>query len=318
MLSARRYREPRTTGSDGGPIRSHWSPMPLQNEVEPGHFNASCSESQGDGNRVLMPASNAFSGLRDVIASRLAVWFASRLKCQPDDIISELSDFLRSVHKQFREDSASSDISTLQPKTPTAFRNVIGLGRDQILQCWSKELLGTNDSQSSQPIHALGHRRGFSFLPGDDSADPLSSNDYIATDNDSEPKLIRPLAWQDAELGKRDECRRSPKDESFVATAIDLRSQEQLTKSVVSSTTKLGFSRNPQHNLSGKRTITSTTSSSSRSSLLSRGSLNSNAEKHGLREDSSRPASSHLAVAAARAAKNGLTKGRIIHRQSSS
>lgn len=259
MSSAHKYRGPITAAIDVESSRDHGPPSPLQYGVELIECDASSADSEGE-----------VSGPEDNIASRLAGWLALRPKCQPGDISVELSELLRSTQKGLPEDLARSTIGSLGPTMPTASGEVVSPGKIRLLPGPSNKLIGTSGSLSFQSIRALGHRRGFSFLPGDDSANPISSNSFGGRDPDSE------IARSDV-------------------------------------------SKNLQRDSSGKSMLTTIISSSSRSSSLShRGSQINVAGTDSLREGSIRSGDSHLAVAAARAAKIGIVNGRAFQRQSSS
>ena len=267
-----------------------------------------------------MSASDAYSGLEDDIASRLSVWLAFRLQCQPGDIVSEMSALLRSSQQEFQKDLAQSTIGSLRPNMPTPKTSgtSASLAENQTLQGQSKELIGAKGA-SFQSSRALGHRRGFSFLPGDDSAKPILSNAFGGQDNDLETNSVRPPAWQGTKQKRIDESGDSAQDKLSGGIAVGSRSQQPLRKPIVSSTAGLGVSRGPQREGSGNSVRTTTISSSSRSPSLSHtGSLNSNAENDRLWEGSGRPGNGHLAVAAARAARNGATNRQNFHGQSSS
>lgn len=319
MSSARRYHGPSTAAMEVGSKPDYWPPSPGQNGMELIDCDASNAGIEGEGHSVLISASNTFASLEDNLASRLAGWLALHLKCQPEDIFSELSDLVRSTRKELQKSSASSTIGTLRPNMPTASGTVTSLGRNKILPDRSNKLIGANGSVSFQSVRAIGHRRGFSFLPGDDSANPLSSNAFGSQDADYESSFVHPVAWQytkQSEDGKSDKLTKTKLSSGM---AVDSRSQQQLIKSVVSSTAGSDTSRDPQRDGSGKSVLTTIISSSSRSSSLShRRSLNNLVGIDSLRQGSIRPGNSHLAVAAARAAKNGTVNGRAFHRQSSS
>lgn len=308
MSSAHKYRGPITAAIGVESSRDHWPPSPLQYGTELIECDASSADSEGE-----------VSGLEDNIASRLAGWLALRLKCQPGDISVELSELLRSTQKGLSKDLAPRNIGSLGPTMPTASGEVVLPGKTRLLPGPSNKLIGTSGSLSFQSIRALGHRRGFSFLPGDDSANPISSNSFGGRDPGSEISLIRPLAWQDTKQKERGGSGESAKGELSGGWAVGLRSQQELIKSDVPSTARSDVSKNLQRDGSGKSILTTIISSSSRSSSLShRGSLNNVAGTDGLREGSIRSGNSHLAIAAARAAKIGTVNGRAFQRQSSS
>ena len=280
---------------------------------------ASSADSEREGHSVLISASNTCSNFEDGFASRLAGWFALRLKCQPSDVISELSELIRSTQNEWPKVLVPRTIGTLRPNMPTAPGKVLSLGTTQILPDRSSKLIGTNGRQSFQSIRTLGHRRGFSFLPGDDSADPTSSNAIGSQDMDSESNFIHPTAWQDTKQSEHGGSGKSTKDELSGGIAVDSRSQQRLFKSILSSTAESDVSSNPQRDGSGKSALATIVTNSSRSSSLSyRGSLINIVGTNSLQEDSIRPVNNHLAVAAARAAKNGMVNGGAFHKQSSS
>ena len=108
----------------------------------------------------------------------------------------------------------------------------------------SKKLMGTKDSQSFQSIRVLGHRRGFSFFPGYDSASPLLFSALGGQGMESETNFIRPLAWQEMKQSECGGSGESKKQELPGGMAVISTSQQRLSKSAASSTTGSDFSRN--------------------------------------------------------------------------
>ena len=136
--------------------------------------DASSAEIEGGGGRVLMSTFDTFdtfSDLEDDIAFRLGGWLALRLNCQPGEIGYELSELLRSTRKELQPELIPSSVTISQQETPNASGKIVLSGKNQILCGQSNKLIETNSSLSVQSTRALGHCRGFSFLPGDDSAD---------------------------------------------------------------------------------------------------------------------------------------------------
>lgn len=303
MSSARKYRQPSAATIGVESSRAYWPSSPLQHGMELIDCDAFSAESNGEGHRLLISASDAFWGLEDDIASHLA-WFTLRLKCQPGDIISVLSELLRSTQKGLQSGLTPSTSGTLHPIIPTASGKVVSPGKGQILSGGSKKLIGSNRSLSIQSIRALGHRRGFSFFPGDDSTNPILFNTVGGQYTDCETISIRPLDWQDTKQGEHNGSGASAKGGLSGGMAVGSRSQQPLAKSIVSLTAGSDVSRSPQPHGSGKSDLTTIIDGSSRSSSLSqRDSLNSNVENDTLRECFIRRGNSHLAVAAARAAR---------------
>lgn len=281
---------------------------------------ASSADIEREWHSVSISASDTGLSFEDDFASRLTGRLALRLKCQPGDIISELSELLRSTQTELQRGLTPSTIGTLRPNMPTASGKVLSFDKSQVLPDRSNKLIGTNGSLSFQSTRTLGHHRGFSFLPGDDSANPTSCNAFGSQDMDSESNFIHPMALQDTKQSEHGGSGKSTKDELSGGMAVDSRSQQQLIKSILSSTAGSDSSRNPQRDGSEKsaRTTTIITNTSRSSSLSYRGSLINMFGTNGLQEASIRPGNSHLAVAAARAAKNGMVNGRAFHKQSSS
>lgn len=262
MSSARIYHGP-STAAIGVETSRHCPISPLQHGMEFIECDASSADSEGERHQAPNSASNAASGLEDDIASRLAAWLALRLKCQPGDIFSELSELLRSTQKESQKGLARSATSTFLKNMPTAS------GKIQILPDRSNKMIGTSGSASCRSIRAFGHRRGFSFLPGDDSTNPISSNVFRGQDMDSDKKFIRPLAWQDTKQSEHGGIGELEKTEWSGEMAVGSRSQQQLLGSVVSPTAGSDVSGNPQQDGSARRVLTTIISSSSRSSSLS-------------------------------------------------
>lgn len=318
--SAHRHRGVRTRIIGTESSHDHWLSSPPLHGMELIDGNVSSAESESVENRMLMSASDAFLGLDDDVASCLAG--SMRLKCQQGDTVSELSEPLQRTRKEIQKSLALNSIGTLRPDIPIASGKIVTLGKEKIprLQSQSNKLIGKNDSLSLGSTRALGHRRGFSFLPGDDSANPTSCNAFGSQDMDSESNFIHPMALQDTKQSEHGGSGKSTKDELSGGMAVDSRSQQQLIKSILSSTAGSDSSRNPQRDGSEKsaRTTTIITNTSRSSSLSYRGSLINMFGTNGLQEASIRPGNSHLAVAAARAAKNGMVNGRAFHKQSSS
>ena len=306
--SAHRHREVHTAAIGIESSHDHWPSSPPLHGMELIDGNVSSAERKSVENRMLMSAFDVFSGLDDDVALRLAS--PTRLKCQSGDIVSELSEPLQRTRKNIQKSLALNGIGTLRPDIPIASGKIVTLTKAR-LQSQSNKLIGKHHSLSFESTRAPGHRRGFSFLPGDDSTDTLSSSAFRGQDIDSEENLIRPLALQDAKQGEHDESGKSAKDGLSGETVVVSSLQKRFAKSVASSTAKSGVSRNQQRDGSGKNVLTTIISSSSRSSSPTpRTSLNSSAEKDSLREGNSCPRNTQLAIAAARAAKNGSIAAR--------
>ncbi len=315
MPSTHRHRGVRTAAIGIESSHDHWLSSPSLHGMELIGGDVSSAESESVENRMLMSASDAFPGLDDDVDSRLAS--SVRLKCKEGDIVSELSEPLQRTKKEIQKSLVLNSIGTLRPDIPIASGKIVTLGKEKIprLQSQSNKLIEKNDFLSFESTRALGHRRGFSFLPGDDSTDTLSSSAFRGRDIDSEENPIRPLALQDTKQGEHDESGKSAKDGLSDETVVVSSLQKRFAKSVASSTAKFGVSRNQQRDGSGKNVLTTIISSSSRSSSPTpRTSRNSSAEKDSLREGNSCPRNNRLAVAAARAAKNGSITARSFQR----
>lgn len=174
-MSASRRCEPSTAAIGVETSRDHWTASLLQNHMEHIDCDAFRPESEGEGLRVLVPALDALLVLEDDIASRLTCCFAWRLEWLPDDIISEVSELVRSTRSELQVDLAPSGIGTLRPSMPIVSGQFNTLYEDHMLLGRSNKLIETDDLLSFESIHTTGHRRGFSFLPGDDSISPAVS-----------------------------------------------------------------------------------------------------------------------------------------------
>lgn len=163
MSSAHRYRE-LSAAIDVKSSRDHWPASPCQRGMKLRDCDASSAEGEGEGHRVLMSTFDTFSDLEDDIASRLGGWLSLRLG-------HELSELLRSTRKQLQTELIPSSLTISQQETPTASGMIALSEKSQILCGRSNKLIETNSSLSVQSTRALGHCRGFSFSPGDDSAD---------------------------------------------------------------------------------------------------------------------------------------------------
>ena len=213
---------------------------------------------------MLMSVSDAFSGFEDSIASCLVGWLALRLKYQrPADIISELSELLRANQKELQKVIAPRTIGTLRPSMPTAFGPVFSSGKNQIPHGPSNKLKGTRGSPSFQSIRSLTHRRCFSFLPGDDSTNPILFDASGGQDRESDMNLIRHLVWQDTRQSDRGGSGEFAKNEVSGGLAVGSTSQQRLRNSVAPSTAGSDTIRNPRRHGSGKSVLTAIISSSS-------------------------------------------------------
>ena len=256
---------------------------------------------------MLVSTSDAFSGLGDDIASRL-VWFTFRLSCQPGDVISELSKLLRSTQNVLGQGPVPSSISTFRQNMPTASEEVNSSQKDQMLPRRPNKLKGTTGSHSIRP---LGHRRGFSFLPGDDTANPISCKISGCQDMDFETNSFHTLASPGEKQSENSGSGGAAKEELGARMAVISKSKQLLSKSVMSPTVRPRALKNPQLDGLGRSILNAIVSSSSRSSSVShKGPLNSTVDSQSLREDSIRRGNGRLAVAAARAAKPGAVNFR--------
>ena len=291
MSSARKLHEPSC---------DHWQPLDCDGPR---------AEGKGGRHRVLTSASDAFSGLEEDIATHLA-WLALRLRCQPGDIIFQLSELLRSTQKELQKGLPPSTISTLRADMPTDSGKMDHSERSRIPPYRSNKLMETNSSPSFPSARVLSHYSGFSFLPGHDSINSIGSNAFTGQAVEPETKYSRPLAWQDTKQIEYDSSDELVEKDSSGAMAAGLRLQQRLIEVVESPTARLGVLRNPRRDGLGKPLPTVIVDSYKRSpSRSQRRSTNSNSEIGSLREDPIRDGNTRLAVAAARAAKKGAVFG---------
>lgn len=310
MSSAIRHRDPYITAIGVESSHDHWPPLPVQDGMELVDCDSSSPDSEGEGPYVLISASDALLEFENDITPHIASWLVLR---QPSDVIAELSELVRSIHEGMQNGLVPT---TTWPNMATASGN-ISSGTDQKVQVRPDKPTGTVGSLSCQPIREPRHRRGFSFLPGDDSVDRIVSNAAGDQALNSETSFFRPLARQDPRHSNYDESGESSKDESSGVMPGDAKLRQEL--SVVPSSSRSAISRNPLRDRSGNSFLTSITSSSGRiSSRPRKESLSSIAENSGLRVGSNRLGISQLAVAAARAAKKGTVERAASHRESSS
>ena len=278
----------------------HWPLPPEQHDRELLDCEVSSVESDDEVRRVLVSALDAFSDLGDDIASRL-VWLTFRLNCQPCDVISELSKLLRSTQHELGQGPVSSAIKTFRQNMPTASEELTSSQKDQMLTGRPNKLIGTTGSHSIRP---LGHRRGFSFLPGDDAANPISCKISGCLDTDFEMSSFHTLVSPGEKQSENYSSGGGAKEELIAKTAVISKSKQLLSKSVMSPTVRPRALKNPQLDGLGRSILNAIVSSSSRNSSVShKGPLNSNIDNESLREDSIRRGNGRLAVAAARAAK---------------
>ena len=268
---------------------------------------SSSIESNDDVRRVLVSALDILSCHGDDIASRL-FWLTFQLNCQPDDVISEFSKLLRSTQNRLRQDPVSSSINTSSQNMPTASEETNSSRKDQLLPRRPNKIIGTTGSQSIRP---LGHRRGFSFLPGDDVANPISCTISGCQDTDfviySFHTLVSPGEKQSENSGSGG----AVKEELGTRMAVISKSKQLLSKSVMSPSVRPRALKNPQLDGLGRSILTAIVSSSSRSSSVSHNEpLNSTVDSESLREQSIRREKGRLAVAAARAAEPGVVNFR--------
>ena len=171
MSSTHRYRELSAAAPDLESSRDHWPASSCQRAMKLRDCDASSAESEGEGRRVLMSTFDTFADLDDDIAFRPGGWLALRLNCLPGEIGYELSELLRSTRKELQTELILSSVTIFQQETPTAYGKIVLSGKNQILCGRSNKLIETNSSLSVQSTRTLAHCRGFSFSPGDDSAD---------------------------------------------------------------------------------------------------------------------------------------------------
>ena len=252
--------------------------------------------------RVLVSALDALSCLGDDIASRL-VWLTFRLNCQPGNVISDLSKLLRSTQNGLGQGLVPSSISTSSQSMPTASGEIRSSRKDQTLPRRPNKLIGTTGSHSIRP---LGHRRGFSFLPGDDPANPISFTISGCQDTDFETNRFHALVSPGEKQSEISGSGGAAREELGAGMAVISKSKQLLSKSVMSSKIRPSALKISQLHGLGRSILTAITSSSSpSSSVLHNGPLKSIVDNESLREDSIRRGNGRLAVAAARAAEPG-------------
>ena len=310
MSSARRHRDPYITATGAESSHDHWPPLSVEHGMEVIDCDSSSPDSEGERPQVLTSVSDAILDFEDDITPYIASQLALR---QPSDVIAELSELVRSIHEGMQ-------IWLVPTNTRPKMAMASGYSSSETnrnLQVRPDKPIGISGSLSCQPIREPRHRRGFSFLPGDDSVDRIVSN--ASGDQALNPgkSFFRPLARRDTKHTKYDESSDSSKDGLSGVMPGESKSQQEL--SVISSSAGSGVPRNPQRDRPGNSFLTTIITGSGRSSSRPhRGSLSSIAENSGLRVRFNRPGNSQLAVAAARAAKNGTVERGASHRESSS
>lgn len=310
MSSASRHRDPYITAIVAESSHDHWLPLPVQHGIELIDCDSSGPDSEGERPRVLMSASDAILDFENEITPHIASQLALR---QPSDVIAKLSELVRSIQERVQNGLIST---TTRPKMVMASED-ISSKTNKKLQIRPDKPNGISPSLLSQPIREPRHRRGFSFLPGDDSVDRTVSNAFGDQALNSETSFFRPLTRRDTKHSEHDESSESSKDELSSIMPGDWISQRELP--IVSSSDRSGVLRNSQRDRSGNSFFTTITTSSGRSSSRpNRGSLSSISENSRLRVISDRLGNSQLAFAAARAAKNGTVEKGPFHSESSS
>ena len=215
-----------------------------------------------------------------------------------------MSELLRSTQNGLGQGPVPSSVSTSSQNIPTASEETNSSRKDQLLPRRPNKLIGTTGSHSIRP---LGHRRGFSFFPGDDVANPISCTISGCQDTDFETNSFHTLVSPGEKQSENSGSGGAAKDELGTRIAAISKSKQLHSKSVMSPSVRPRALKNPQLDGLGKSILTAVISSSSRSSSVSHnGPLNSTVDNESLREDTIRRGNGRLAVAAARAAEPGV------------
>jgi len=236
------------------------------------------------------------------------------------------------LHESQRPDEASSKIKVLsirssiparthtttnnatEPRLATTFGDISRAAKPQ---SGAQASRNKDSLQQAAAASKRGHRRGFSFVPGDDSADPVLSKETPNRNNGFQERTTTPLASVEGDAKTSDRSHESLRTGSNSTLAVGSRPYQYLPEAF-RSVSDLGESpKLSEHYGSGKSVLTAFKGSSSGSPSLSyRGSMSSIVDSGAVKENGKQRGNSHYAIAAARAAKNVSLDVKATQRQS--
>ncbi len=190
-----------------------------------------------------------------------------------------------------------------QPISARVFGNTFIAGKPQNAAQSSMDM---DDLQHSVIVSKSGHRRGFSFAPGDDSTDSAPFKETSEISIRSQGTASTPLAVVADNGRPRDQSHESLGNESISGSALKSRPYRHLSEGF-HSVSDLGESpKLPERYGSGKSVLTAFKGSSGGSPSLSHGgSMSSMVDNDVVMDSVKQKGDSHFfAIAAARAAKN--------------
>ncbi len=246
---------------------------------------------QGKHTGKSVPGTND-TGLNPTLQMLLAGWLSNRVGCDSKEALAEVLEIVRSYLRCPKTiESAIASIDT--SNQPSAHYTT---STQQTMEVRSAQLdAGTHSCKDNR---GRIHHRGFSFLPGDDSAEAVSKHGVESCIHDS-PNMVMSMET----LGGRDGSSETSKEKIVSRLESSSIPHHHLVRATVAPTEQTTLMQ-PRRDGSNKSFFSGFRSDSGRSSSSShKESTVSKAETEGGREISKLSANNHFAVAAARAAK---------------
>ena len=235
---------------------------------------------------------------------QLAERLASRVNCASDEARSEVTETLGAFPNRLTQLGDNAALPNTLASSLSDSVAAIDSQKDSIQECQTNNIR-KNFNVTSMTRWRQDHRRGFSFLPGDDSVKTMSPRGH--KDIESGERVSTPLPGYRNEESGCDGVDETSKDISAPRLAPSSKPYQRLMKSVVVPAVQTATTR-VQRDDTSKNVLTTIRGSSGRTSTSSRrDSVGSNIETSSLRESRKLSGNNYFAIAAARAAKNSQT-----------
>ena len=227
-------------------------------------------------------------------AMRLTKWLASRVRSDPEEIFPEIAELLYGKSMAVPKNLSKLGTDNAEKPLPQLPGSNDASPATNVTQSAARRSVSDENLRLRlESVFHQGHRRGFSFLPGDDAKQPVVSSTKGSIDIETTPPPL-------------------------VTLLAKSRSANQSNHSVDPSSSFAGPMQSPQREVSTGSVKTAIRGSTSRSSSESiRASCSMGPRPQGTRVLSKRSRNNPTAIAAARAASNsGFTsrsQGRTIN-----